>query len=181
MNEDDDGRLRPVLVGLGALVGVSLLVGAVVSLVALGVADVTGVSGGDDPGRATSAESSLYMPSPSNSKKPAPEQSKPAEEPGEAEPSEKEGSVPLITLSAGPSSVSTFDRIYLRGTYRDADGATLQVQRFEGGWADFPATATVQNGTFETYVESGQGGANRFRVLDESADLSSKPVSVDVG
>jgi len=55
------------------------------------------------------------------------------------------------------------------------------VQRFEGGWVDFPTSATVEGGTFDTYVESGQTGPNRFRVLDKSNGEVSNTVTVKVG
>jgi hypothetical protein len=56
------------------------------------------------------------------------------------------------------------------------------VQRFEnGGWTDFPTTASVRGGIFTTYVMTGRVGMNRFRVLDPSSGRSSNPVRVRVG
>jgi len=103
-------------------------------------------------------------PSPSTSDKP--------------EPKKQRAARGQISLSASPTSGSTYEQIYLTGTYRGRDGATLQVQRFEGRWVDFPASASVRGGSFETYVASGQDGENRFRVVDQSTGQASEPVSV---
>jgi len=187
LNDEDNGRLKSVLIGLGALLGVSLLIGAVVSAVALGVADVAGFGGDEPQTQATAAETTLVIPSPSPSPSDGPTEPKePAstDEPPEPEQPETTKSEPArreITLSASPTRVSTFERINLEGSYRDAPGATLQVQRFEGGWADFPTSVTVEGGTFATYVESGQTGPNRFRVIDNSNGEASNPVTVNVG
>ena len=177
--DDDEARLKPVLVGLAALAGVSVIVGVLVSLVALGVANVAGLGGGDEPSEASSEESSLYIPSPSATRKPAARPSKGPGRPDEAE-TTKEAAERQITLVASPTSVASSERIDLRGTYRNVDSATLQVQRLDGGWTDFPVTATVSGGTFATWVQTGVSGRNRFRVVDKSTGRSSEPVSVDV-
>jgi len=79
--------------------------------------------------------------------------------------------------------VPTFGEITLTGTYSAADGTTLQVQRREAGgvWADFPVTATVTGGTFSTYIQTGQTGTNRIRMMDTSTGAMSNVVTVDVG
>ncbi|CAA9349477.1 MAG: hypothetical protein AVDCRST_MAG72-1346 [uncultured Nocardioidaceae bacterium] len=195
MDDGDESRARPVLVGLAALVGVAVLIGAVVSAVALGLADVTGVSDGDAADVSTSPEQSLYVPdpdtpaesrstapaeSPSTSPSPSQATTQATTEPAEPKTSKKPERR-QITLAASPSRVPTFGRITLTGTYRGGDGSTLQVQRLEGGWVAFPTTATVEGGQFATYVESGQGGQNRFRVVDEATGRASAPVTVTVG
>jgi hypothetical protein len=221
LNDEDSGRLRLVLIGLGALLAVSILIGGVVSVLALGLADVAGVDGDTGEAAAPPAETSMFVPSPSASETPSPSASEtpspsasetpspsatetpspsatetPSPSPTEtpSEPVESETPSPSATetptesprteivLTASPSSVSTFGRIDLQGAYRiAATGTTVQVQRFEGGWADFPTTATVEGGTFFTFVESGQTGPNRFRVVDTSTGEVSNPVTVNVG
>ena len=213
MNDEDSGRLRLVLIGLGALLAVSILIGGVVSVLALGLADVAGVDGDTGEAAAPPAETSMFVPSPSASETPSPsatetpspsasetpspsatETPSPSATETPSEPVESETPSPSATetptesprteivLTASPSSVSTFGRIDLQGAYRiAATGTTVQVQRFEGGWADFPTTATVEGGTFFTFVESGQTGPNRFRVVDTSTGEVSNPVTVNVG
>jgi hypothetical protein len=50
------------------------------------------------------------------------------------------------------------------------------VQRGEGGkWMDFPLpTKTDQSGRFMAYVELGQPGRYRLRVLDPDSGVTSK-------
>jgi hypothetical protein len=87
-----------------------------------------------------------------------------------------------IELSAGQQSVSAMQQIDLTGSYPTGEGAILQVQRLEdGSWEDFPVTASVNNQTFSTYVQTGQTGENTFRVIDTDKDLVSNEVVVTVG
>lgn len=175
------------MVGLGALVGVSLLIGGVMSLVALGAANVAGVAGNGADGSA-SARPTLYIPSPSadgSPKKPEEtDETEASEEPAEPpEPAEPEATKPEreITLTASPQTVGSMERINLDGSYRGGNGATLQVQRREGErWVDFPVSATVRGGSFSTYVQTGRSGENRFRVIDKSTEQKSKPVTVTI-
>lgn len=186
--EDKEGSwLRQLLLGLGALLAAALVIGGVGSLVALSAAKLAGVGSGDST---ASAEPSLYFPTPtpepskasepsgSASAEPAPDTSAaPSQEPDE--PKDKPDKArKRIRPSASPTNASTSERIYLRGSYPGGNGTTLQVQRFEGGWSDFPVSATVRGGSFETWVQSGQGGRNRFRVVDRSTGRASQPVSV---
>jgi hypothetical protein len=81
-----------------------------------------------------------------------------------------------------PQQVSTYDRINLTGSYPAPDGTTLQVEREEsaGVWADFPVTATVNGGTFSTYIETGRVGTNRLRMADQSTGKVSNVAVVAV-
>ncbi len=189
MDDEESSPLRPVLIGLGALVAVSLLVGGVISVLALGVADVAGVGGDDSAASGPTVEPSMYVPTPTPSPEPT---ESPDPEPTQAgtgeettEPSEpkttKEAAQRRISLSASPSQVSSMQRIDLTGHYPGGDGATLQVQRQEGGWSDFPVDASVTGSTFSTYVQTGRSGQNRFRVVDQATGRVSNPVSVRVG
>ena len=171
---DEDGWPRQLLVSLGALVAAALVIGGVIGMVALGAAKLAGVG---SSGPAASGEPSLYIPSPSTTS-PAATEPTPTQPPTDPEPADRPRRKPRITLTASPSKASTFERICLRGRYRGGNGATLQVQRFDGGWSDFPVSTTVRTGRFETYVLSGRVGVNRFRVVDESTGRTSRPVSV---
>lgn len=60
MADDEDAPwYRPLVAGVGALVGAAVLVGGVISLVALGALNVTGLGESDSGSR---AEPSLYIP-----------------------------------------------------------------------------------------------------------------------
>ncbi len=189
---DDSSWIRQVLVGLGALAVVSLLVGGVVGLVALGAARLTGVG---ETTRAAPAEPSVYIPTraPTTTPQAYPDPpgassqdqgasaSPKAQEPKKKEEKKKKRAARPITLKASPAEVAGGERINLTGAYPRGDGATLQVQRFEGSWVDFPVTATVRDGTFATYIYSGHTGKNRFRVTDTGSGKSSNVVAVQIG
>jgi hypothetical protein len=194
VDDDESPWYRPFLQGIGALVGVAVLVGGLISLVALGAVTVTGIGKAD---RAASAKPSLYIPdrTPSperdgrgltladlNGGKDPTESETPSATPTPSEsPKEKRKTRSVISLSASPVEVSRMEKIYLSGTYPGGEGASLQVQRFAGGrWADFPASTSVSGGTFSTYVMTGQSGANKFRVMDAGRGRTSNPVTVTV-
>jgi hypothetical protein len=77
--------------------------------------------------------------------------------------------------------VSPGERIDLTGVYQNGEGAVLQVQRYEGGWTDFPVTTTVSGGIFSTYLTTSRSGVLRFRVFDRATDRHSNQVQVTVG
>jgi hypothetical protein len=64
----------------------------------------------------------------------------------------------------------------IEGAYRGGTETFLRVQRWEGGeWLDFPLpTKTDQSGRFTAFVEFGQPGRYRLRVLDPGSGLTSK-------
>lgn len=197
MADDDAPWYRSLLIGVGAMLGVALVVGGVISLVALGAVSLTGF--GDE--RVTvQEEPSLYIPSYS----PTPEDEDDpgltledlnggsddaeSEQPDETQQpakndKKKKRKKPrsVISLSASPLEVSAMERIYLTGTFPGGEGASLQVQRMEDGWTDFPVSTSVSGGTFSTYVMTGRNGANRFRVVDPASGKKSNPVKVQVG
>ena len=188
-SDDDDTRspwARPLLVGLGALLAVSLLVGGVVGVIAVGAAKLTGFEGASG---GPEEEPSLYIPTgepttspeaypaPSDVEQPSPspsESSTLTEEPSPSRP------VQAITLQGYPNEVSGGERINLTGVYPAGEGATLQVQRFEGGWNDFPVTASVSGGIYSTYVMSGRTGVQRFRMIDKATGKASNPVRITI-
>ncbi|HEU4515072.1 MAG TPA: hypothetical protein VFR87_18325 [Nocardioidaceae bacterium] len=200
MAEDDDAPwYRSLLTGVGALLGVALLVGGVISLVALGAVSVSGIG---EETQTVQEEPSLYIPDrspgasaeddddpgltledlnggvdPTNTDEPEATKS-----PREDKKRKRKPPRSVISLSASPLDVAAMERIYLTGTYPGGEGASLQVQRFEGGgWTDFPTSASVSGGTFSTYVMTGQTGANKFRVVDSGRGKASNPVTVRVG
>lgn len=85
----------------------------------------------------------------------------------------------VIQLVATPLRATSFERVSLSGTYPAPAGTILQVERNRGaGWEEFPTTATVDAGTFSTYVATGILGANQFRVVDTSTGKLSNVVIV---
>lgn len=181
---------HPVVFGLLALVGVGVVVGAILGLAALTGARVLGVS---EPETASSrgGEASMYLPKPEPTKpEKGPELTlAPNKEPlgsGKNSKPEKTKSpkkpAKAISLSAGQTSVAPMENIDLTGVYQAGEGAILQVQRFEGGgWTNFPASpVSVSNQTFSTYVQTGQPGEQRFRMLDTGNGQASNQVKVTV-
>lgn len=196
MAEDDEiPWYRSLLVGVGALVGVAVLVGGLIGLVALGAVSMTGLG---EPSATVVEEPSLHIPERTS------DAADDTDDPGltledldgttpteDADPGsetspkkEKERRKPrsVISLSVSPLEVAAMERIDLTGTYPGGEGATLQVQRFEGGWSDFAGvSATVRGGTFSTFVMTGRSGENRFRVVDRAGGKTSNVVRVRVG
>lgn len=200
-DEDETPWYRPLLVGVGAMLGVAVLVGGLVAVVALGAVSVTGL--GDERVSVEETEPTLFIPDRTPGGDEEAEDDGPtleeltgidgagedtdeqgAEQSQAPKPDRKKPRKPrsVISLSASPLQVASMERIYLTGTYPGGEGASLRVQRFEGSWTDFSGvTATVSGGTFSTYVMTGQSGTNRFRVLDPSGGKASNEVRVQVG
>lgn len=188
---DEQGtREHPVAYGLLALVGVAVVVGLILGLAALGGARVMGV--GEPTTESTGdGEASMYLPKPEPTKPDsgpaltlAPGEEAP---PSAAEPDPEESKTTAkpekaISLSAGQTAVSPMQNIDLTGVYPGGEGAILQVQRFENGtWTDFPASpVSVSDQTFSTYVQTGQPGVQRFRMLDTGTGETSNEVRVTV-
>jgi hypothetical protein len=181
----DERTEHPVLAGLAALVGVALSVGLVLGLVALAATQVLGL-GGDSGTQGATSQASLYLPRPERTKSPSGPQitldqqasQSPSAGGRKARQPKKQ---PPISLSAGQTAVSSMGQIDLTGTFPGGEGAVLRVQRFTGGWQDFPVTASVSDSTFSTYVQSSQPGVNRFRVIDTDSGKTSNEVRVRVG
>ncbi|HEX4976789.1 MAG TPA: hypothetical protein VFV40_02885 [Nocardioides sp.] len=185
--DDDDSGRRQVLFGLGALVVVTLLVGGIVSAVALGAARLSGL-GGSSSAEGPVEVPSLYMPTGEPTTTPEaypdptrPDREEPSETPTEEEPTAKPArQSKKISLQAFPQEVSPGERITLTGVYPAGEGATLQVQRFEGSWTDFPVNVTVSGGLFNTYILTSRSGETRLRVTDKALNRSSNPVTVTI-
>ena len=88
--------------------------------------------------------------------------------------------IPAVVSAMVEPRVAPGERINLTGVYPRGEGATMQVQRFENGWTDFPVTARVSGGTFTTYVLTGRTGESRWRVTDVTSGRSSNPVRVTI-
>jgi hypothetical protein len=75
------------------------------------------------------------------------------------------------------ASARPFETVRIRGSYPDGADTLLRVQRWEDGkWLAFPLpTKTDKSGQFTAYVELGQPGRYRLRLLDPSTGLTSKP------
>ena len=185
--EDEDAPwTRQLLVGVGVLVAVALVIGGVVSVIALGAAKVSGI---DSAGNGPSRPPSLYMPTGTPTTKPetypnpvTPSRSAHAAPSPTASPSpKKKKKSQAISLQAFPGRVGANQRINLTGVYQGGEGAQLQVQRFEGGWTDFPVSTSVSGGLFNTYIFSSRSGTNRFRMIDKASGRHSNPVRVQIG
>jgi hypothetical protein len=181
---------RPVLWGLVAFVAVTVVLGLVLGGGAVAAAKVLGVDGSSSDGGTPIATDSLIVP-----------KLTPGETDGEAQPTllpEPSTSTPpssspssattdpatrtlKISLSAGETQVAAMQQIDLTGTYPGGEGAILQVQQFSAGsWTDFPVTVSVSNEQFATFIQTGQVGPNRFRVIDTDTKATSNVVRVKV-
>jgi hypothetical protein len=101
--------------------------------------------------------------------------SKPTSEPSN-EPTNTGGEESPIQLADLTDSARPFETVRIQGTYRGGEDTFLRVQRKEGGkWVDFPLpTKTNRSGQFTAYVEFGQPGRYRLRVLDPDSGVTSK-------
>lgn len=183
MKSDEE---RPVVFGLLALLGVAVAVGLVASVSFLVGAHVLGLSGGHAATVAGDGGASMVVPKP--------QKTHPASGPSitlgsSPTSSTTESSSPKInkpkkriSLQAGQASVAPMGRIDLTGTYPGGEGAVLNVQKLSNGsWQDFYSiSATVTNGTFSTYIQTGTPGMNRFRVIDSDTKLASNQVRVQI-
>lgn len=178
---------RPVIAGLLALVGVAVAIGLVAAVAVLAGAQVVGLSGGHAAAVGGDDNASMVVPKP--------QKTQPASGPSitlGSNPTSSTSSSPppkihkpkkRISLQAGETQVSPMGRIDLTGTYPGGEGAVLNVQKFSNGsWQDFYSiSASVTNGTFSTYIQTGTPGLNRFRVIDSDTKLASNPVRVQIG
>ncbi|PSK97237.1 hypothetical protein CLV30_12336 [Haloactinopolyspora alba] len=104
------------------------------------------------------------------------------------EPTENESSPETgLTLAADPQSVTTSERIDLTGSIEPAkEGVVLRLQRsVDGGeWKTFSLSTPIttnSDGTFSTWVQTGQSGENSFRVVrKDDSSVVSDPVAVTV-
>jgi len=83
---------------------------------------------------------------------------------------------PTIQLEDFPDSARPFQTVRIEGTYPTGPDRFLQVQRWEGGkWLAFPyPTKTNKSGKFTAFLELGQPGRYRIRLLDPDSGVTSK-------
>ena len=81
-----------------------------------------------------------------------------------------------IQLEDLADSAKPFQTVRIQGTYPGGGDTFLRVQRWEGGkWLDFPLpTKTDSSGKFTAFIELGQPGRYRLRVLDPDSGVTSK-------
>lgn len=179
---------RPVLAGLVALIGVALAVGVIASVAVVAGAHMMGLGGGHAAAVGGNDGATMIVPKP--------QKTNPVSGPSitlgsspSASGSDNGGPPPSIkkpkkkiSLQAGETSVAAMGRIDLSGTYPGGEGEVLTVQKFSNGsWQDFYSiSATVTNGTFSTYIQTGTPGMNRFRVIDSDTKLASNEVRVQI-
>ena len=177
---------RPVVAGLLALVGVAVAVGLVTAVAVVGGAHLLGLGGGHAAAVAGEGGATMVVPKP--------QKTQPATGPSitlgsSPTSSNTDSSTPTIkkpkkriSLQAGQGSVSPMGRIDLTGTYPGGEGAVLNVQKFSNGsWQDFYSiSASVTNGQFSTYIQTGTPGINRFRMVDSDSTLTSNEVKVTI-
>jgi len=84
---------------------------------------------------------------------------------------------PTIQLEDLPDLARPFETVQIQGTYPGEGDTFLRVQRWENGkWLDFPLpTKTNKSGRFTAYVELGQPGRYRLRVLDPDSGMACEP------
>lgn len=186
MPMDPDLR-RQVTRAVLMVTGIAVVLGLVVALTATAALRMAGVSGDDGPAPSVAApEPELPTPdtvesSPTPSPTPSPSPTETTPSPTESRSAKPTPKPRQIRLRAGASAATAMEEVTLSGRYPGGNGSTLQVQRREGGaWVPFPTSATVEGGTFETYVALGQPGPNRMRVVDTSTGRTSNVVVIDV-
>ncbi len=182
MSADEE---RPVIYGLLALVGVALAVGLVTGVALMAGAHVLGLSGGH-AAVAGDAGASLFLPEPQKTKASDGPSITLGGAPTSGSPQTSKPTIhklkKQISLQSGETAVSPMGRIDLTGTYPGGEGAVLNVQKFSNGsWQDFYSiSASVTNGQFSTYIQTGTPGINRFRVIDSDSTLTSNEVKVAI-
>ena len=164
------GGPRPMAVrwALGVIVGLFLLgVGVVLYRVVPGpqtsasssttTADSAPTTAGTETASPSEAPSSAGLSAPSDSGSGSEEQT--------------------IQLEGLVDSAKPFETVRIQGRYPGGPDTLLRVQRWEDGkWLAFPLpTKTDKSGRFTAYVEFGQPGRYRLRLLDPSSGSTSKP------
>jgi hypothetical protein len=186
----DDEPGRALTRAVVAMVAVALLVGASLGLALMAGAKIVGLGGDDATASPDSGgPASLYMPPYQPTEDagdgwnlPRPVESPSALTTGSTDDATQEPEEGEITLFAAPQQVSPGQRINFNGVYEGAEGAVLQVQRQDGGsWSDFPVTASVRGGSFETWIMTSRAGETKFRVVDGATDVISNVVTVQIG
>lgn len=130
-----------------------------------------------DEDHATSVEDAVDRPAATKSRTPSTATSPPTSTP----PTERDASTsPAASASRIETTSLTyfgrpFETIQIQGRYRGAPGPTrlrLQIQQ-PSGWAQYPLPAVTQpSGEFRAFVELGQPGKYRLRIVNPNRDAS---------
>ncbi len=187
MPPPEESPTRTLQVALGAMALVALMIGLVVGGLVLGISRFAGV---DQVAEAQADQAPATMSIPPYKKTPTaknepriktyPPSPTPSVDLPTADPSSLEAPTG-IALVVSPQSVAPGQQINFSGSY-GREGASLQVQRRQGGgWTDFPVSATVGGGTFDTWIVTSQTGTVDFRVIDEATGTVSNSVTVTIG
>jgi hypothetical protein len=184
--EDESHWPRQLLIGIVLLLVVGAMIGGIVAFAGIKVADLAGINDDKTPARSTHR---LVVPRNAHTPDSGPSTTAPSTtgpsttgqsstSPTTKPPPHRRGG---LTLTITPRTAASYAEISLSGTYKGHDGATLQVQRKEGGsWADFPTTMTVTGGQFSVHIETGHFGLNHFRVTDTARGVSSNTALVTI-
>lgn len=181
-----DGRvLRLVAFSVGGVVVLGVVVGLLLSWVGTSVLEAAGINGDDGGTAQRPIMQDPATPTPTPTASPAPTPAEPTTtEP--TEPTTTATNKPPVgtgTLVVTPQSAPAFARVTLTGRLPGVPaGTSLQVQRFEAGsWVAFPTTATsAASGSFSTYVEIGQPGPNRMRVIVPGSGRSTPTATITI-
>jgi hypothetical protein len=174
--EKEPSWQRQLLTGLSVLLVIGLLIGGILAVIAVKAADYVGLG---DGGFSTSSPGPILPTTGDATHTVAP----PTNTPPSATNTTRKPSSGL-TLTVSPTSVRSFERINLTGSYAGHDGAGLQVQRSlgDGPWADFPVNpTTVSGGTYATYIQTSMLGENHLRMVDKTTGKTSNIVTVTIG
>ncbi len=187
-DEHDEDRETQVRNALLKVVGVVVAIGMVVAIGTTIMVRVLGLDEGDSSGPVGAAPAdppkalpTTALPGPEDSSDDETAEAAPTDEPSDLV-TPKEGKKGRIEMDVSPVNARPMERVNLTGTYAGGDNVGLKVQRFvDGSWADFgDVEATVRNGTFATYIQTGRSGENRFRMYDPTADRGSNVVLVTI-
>ena len=101
--------------------------------------------------------------------------SKPTREPSD-ESTDTGGEESTIQLEDLVKTARPFETVRIQGMYHGGANTFLRVQRWEAGkWLAFPLpTKSDPSGRFTAYVEFGQPGRYRLRVLHPGSGVTSK-------
>ena len=88
----------------------------------------------------------------------------------------------VIHVGKVPDSAKPFETVRIRGTYRGGEDSIVRLQCWEEDkWLAFPLpTRTDRSGQFTAYVEFGQPGRYRLRLLDPDTGVMSKTFVLEV-
>ena len=188
MPPPEESPTRTLQVALSAMAAVALVLVLVVAGIVLAASRYAGVDQVAEA-RAQQAPATMSIP-PYDPTRPAEDEPgvktyEPSPTPSvdlpTGAPSASAAAATSIALVVSPLEVAAGQQINFSGSY-GREGASLQIQRQSGGgWSDFPVSATVGGGSFDTWITTSQTGTAQFRVVDEATGAVSNTVTVTIG